>query len=440
MSIMVFKPQPSRALDGSSMWDAANWSTVAGSTSTAVLPTMYQPSSGTTRFFWIAVRLVAETAYTISYGGMDSNITLYDESGTQLAYGGWVEYEVQYLTYTPTVTGIYYLKACDDDWYDGKYVSIPFNTAPEDAGLTTTATSSGFDAHGMPIRLHSVSDAGLVVEPAPVVLTGTVVYTNRGGYGGSITLNSVTQSISGDGTVTFSDVPAGTYTPTYTGYESTNTGESPVTVTAGETTNAWCEFSCFVEGTLIRLADGTDKPVEDITYDDELLVWDFDNGCQASAKPAWIKVEETAPEYLLSRYDNGAELRTVGPIGMHHEVFDNEDQAFKYTDSMVGRQVLTLDGPARCMSCDIIRQEVRHYNIVTERHFNLYANGILTSCRLNKMYDIDDMKYIKERIDAEPVSYDEFDKSLVAALRLDEQPSDLRAYVGRMVRNMKAKA
>ena len=34
------------------------------------------------------------------------------------------------------------------------------------------------------------------------------------------------------------------------------------------------------------------KRIEDITYDDEVLVWDFDKGCFTKAKPFWIKVEE----------------------------------------------------------------------------------------------------------------------------------------------------
>ena len=39
--------------------------------------------------------------------------------------------------------------------------------------------------------------------------------------------------------------------------------------------------ACFVEGTEITLADGSIKKIEDITYEDELLVWDFDHGCFA---------------------------------------------------------------------------------------------------------------------------------------------------------------
>ena len=56
---------------------------------------------------------------------------------------------------------------------------------------------------------------------------------------------------------------------------------------------------CFIEGTLVRLADGTDKPVEDIVYDDELSVWNFDEGCLATAKPFWI----SKPNYVYYRWE-----------------------------------------------------------------------------------------------------------------------------------------
>ena len=52
------------------------------------------------------------------------------------------------------------------------------------------------------------------------------------------------------------------------------------------------QLSCFVKGTKITTKHGTYKFVEDITYDDELLVWDFDNARFAYAKPCWIKKAE----------------------------------------------------------------------------------------------------------------------------------------------------
>ena len=49
--------------------------------------------------------------------------------------------------------------------------------------------------------------------------------------------------------------------------------------------------TCFIEGTQISLENGLTKNVEDITYDDELLVWNFDEGKFDIAKPVDTKTE-----------------------------------------------------------------------------------------------------------------------------------------------------
>lgn len=156
--------------------------------------------------------------------------------------------------------------------------------------------------------------------------------------------------------------------------------------------------SCLLSGTLIRLADGTDKPVEDITYDDELLVWDFDNGCQATAKPAWIKVAERTDYAFVNEYASGRRLRTTGrsATGWGHRHFDADRNEFRYTPTTVGDRVMTLDGEDEHVSCRKVFGDFRFYNLITERHFNCYADGVLTSCSLNNLYPVRGMKYVKD--------------------------------------------
>ena len=67
-------------------------------------------------------------------------------------------------------------------------------------------------------------------------------------------------------------------------------GKAKVKITFEDGTTDTDEFfvyahtACLAEGTEITLADRTTKKIEDITYEDELLVWDFDNGSFATAK------------------------------------------------------------------------------------------------------------------------------------------------------------
>ena len=172
----------------------------------------------------------------------------------------------------------------------------------------------------------------------------------------------------------------------------------------GDGTVGSFHMSCFIEGTQITLADGTTKAIEDITYDDELLVWNFYDGKFDTAKPTWIKVEETAPRYNLVKFSDGREFGTVGAGGEkgYHRVFNKEAGAFTHIGTNatpIGTTTFADDGTnPTIVSEEIIEKPVKYYNIITDKHYNIFANGILTSCRLSNKYHIEDMKYIGEPV------------------------------------------
>ena len=158
------------------------------------------------------------------------------------------------------------------------------------------------------------------------------------------------------------------------------------------------QSACFLKGTMITLSNGIEKPIEDITFDDELLVWNFDNGCLSKAKPIWIKKPEINDYWFLNKYKSGKVLKTTGKseTGWGHRTFDLNKNKFIYTTESVSDNIFTLDGIDTHMSCERIEEPCEYYNIITERHFNLFANRILTSCSLNNLYPIKDMKYVKD--------------------------------------------
>lgn len=176
-----------------------------------------------------------------------------------------------------------------------------------------------------------------------------------------------------------------------------------VKVTGDGTASA--SYMCMIEGTQITLADGTTKAIEDITYDDELLVWNFYAGRFDKAKPSWIKVEETAPRYNLVKFSNGSEVGFVGAGGEkgYHRIFNKEAGAFTYTGNFKetpnGTTTFAQDGTfPTVVSQEVVEKEVKFYNVITDKHYNLFANGILTSCRLSNKYRIENMRYIGEKL------------------------------------------
>lgn len=153
---------------------------------------------------------------------------------------------------------------------------------------------------------------------------------------------------------------------------------------------------CFLKGTKITLADMTQKNVEDITYDDDLLVWNFDEGKLDSAKPLWIMKPHVTYHYWKNTFESGNEIYTTG-VEAGHRFFDIESNTFKYNTEMVGnrtfKQDLTTD---KLLTSERIEGVCEYYNLVTDRHINCFANGILASCSLNNIYPIEDMKFIKD--------------------------------------------
>lgn len=187
------------------------------------------------------------------------------------------------------------------------------------------------------------------------------------------------------------------------------------------------EFPCFAEGTMITLADMSEKAIEDIEYSDELLVWDFDNGCFTTAKPLWIKKVQTWDEYNYIKFEDGTELKTV----LDHRIFNYDSQKFTYTmneeDTPIGTRVFKQDGTlTKIVERKVVKEEVNYYNIITDYHMNLFANGLLTSLRLNNLYKIENMKFIKDN--RELIPKEEFkgipDKYYYG-LRLAEQPKEI---------------
>ena len=151
--------------------------------------------------------------------------------------------------------------------------------------------------------------------------------------------------------------------------------------------------ACFVEGTQITMADNTIKNVEDITYDDDLLVWDFYEGKLNHAKPTWIKITEVINEYKKVTLSNGTILKLAGEDGNCHRLFNITKQQMLYANECVGDEVYTLDGIATVVSCESITEEVKYYNLLTEKYLDCFANRVLTGSQLNNVYHISDMKY-----------------------------------------------
>lgn len=144
---------------------------------------------------------------------------------------------------------------------------------------------------------------------------------------------------------------------------------------------------CLAPGSLIRLADGTDKVVEDITEEDELLVWDTLRGKTASAKVLFNEHNIKASKDVITLcFSDGTCVEFLDD----HGFFDVTLRKYVYmhneadSKAYIGHKFLKINEDGKTHKIVKLLQvltetkETECYSPCTIRHLCLYVNGILT--------------------------------------------------------------
>lgn len=186
-----------------------------------------------------------------------------------------------------------------------------------------------------------------------------------------------------------------------------------------------CQDSCIVSGTLITLADGSKKKIEDITFDDYILVFNHETGQLDFTKMLFIShnnQEFDDYEILDLRFSDGSNLRIV----QEHVLFDSTLNEYvvinkNNVNDYIGHKFYTTEFVngnyiTECITLDsyeIYRDNVKIYCPVTAFHMNCFANDLLIMPSMpnsvNGLFNIfeldDDMKYNTELKEADIAKY-----------------------------------
>jgi hypothetical protein len=146
------------------------------------------------------------------------------------------------------------------------------------------------------------------------------------------------------------------------------------------------------------MADGSEKPIEDITYDDSLLVWSYEEGKTVSRKPVWIEKKAETTTYQLNEFSDGTTLKTFGG----HGVFSIELNRFVSVDNReefyVGMHIYKLNDanklePVEVTKISTIKESTKYYHVVSTEFYNIIANSLLTTddmVILSNLYGFDE--------------------------------------------------
>ena len=138
-------------------------------------------------------------------------------------------------------------------------------------------------------------------------------------------------------------------------------------------------YKCVAEGTLVTLADGTKVAVEELTGEEELLVWDMEKGAYSTSPILFIDHEEAALNEIIElTFSDGTQVKVIDEHGFFNVetqkyVYLRED-AYKYIGQTFnkGSENVTL------VDVNIYDEYVATYSPVTKNTLCLYVNGMLS--------------------------------------------------------------
>ncbi len=154
------------------------------------------------------------------------------------------------------------------------------------------------------------------------------------------------------------------------------TGDLNIT---GQTGNG----GCVVEGTKVLLANGKYKNIEDIRYDDLLLVWNYETGKITKEYPIWIEKKKQTDNYTKITFSDNSAIGVVGGHAFFNadlKEFVNYEEKDKFK---VGSNITKIANNklknVKVKKIELINKEVNYYFVASTRYWNIITNDFITT-------------------------------------------------------------
>ena len=162
--------------------------------------------------------------------------------------------------------------------------------------------------------------------------------------------------------------------------------QSTSTVDAQVTLNK--EGSCVAAGTLITLADGTQKPVEELTGNERLLVWDLETGAFDTAPILFIDRDPARVYPVIElQFSDGTSVRVISEHGFWDVTLNEYVYLDKNASSYIGHWFVKHTAGAggtnaaahvQLTGVTIAEEYTAAYSPVTAGHLCYFVNGMLS--------------------------------------------------------------
>lgn len=179
---------------------------------------------------------------------------------------------------------------------------------------------------------------------------------------------------------------------------------------------------CFASETPILMADGTYKNIEELSYADRIMTWNFFEGRYEEQGIA-ILVDHGEKEYQVTdlTFSNNSKLSIIAD----HGLFDYDLNQFVYLSAenchdYIGHQFAKHNAGktevVRLISTKVYSKHTHAYSLTSNFNYNAIANGLLTSPPPGEFYNwvsmAGKMRYDIEQFNADVMKYGLYDYSV----------------------------
>lgn len=175
------------------------------------------------------------------------------------------------------------------------------------------------------------------------------------------------------------------------------------------------DTSCLIPGTMIALADGSMKPIEDIKFGDYVKTWSFEKGCFESQM---VMLDEKIAKHDQTIIRIGFDDGTNIGVSWQQSFFDVDSKKYftitpENASEFIGRNVFVAKasgfGKAKIISATVSIENIASYEIETTINYNIIANGVLSVGPVivnANIFDVDDnFKWNEQRMSEDIAKY-----------------------------------
>ena len=229
-----------------------------------------------------------------------------------------------------------------------------------------------------------------------VLSTTTTVLTHGKNFISPISINDYKFKYFEYNDVQYSSVPAEIYIPLY------RSSSGNIVPKYSFLTAYYEDDSCLAAGSMITLADGSQKAVENLTGDEMLLVWNLYTGSYDVAPILFIDSEPLSTYSVINlSFSDGTTVKVIS----EHGFWDCDLNKYVYLDKdaekYIGHRFKKGDTQVTLTGVEIKQEYTSAWSPVTYGHLCYYVNGMLSMPG-----GIDGMFNIFE-VDGQAMKYDE---------------------------------